>query len=551
MVQEKPLLIDLRDEGDIKLFGKPLRITSKKARTIVSMLALVPRHRRSRSWLWGKLWSERSEQQAAASLRQALHVLRDHLKPQPNFLVATNEYVALEPDFFDIVYPEPGETLLAGLDLRDPGFEDWLEEQRRHFEVNASAYATPSADQAQASEASHGIVGIGVLNCIAVCETSQGQVVADIVSDLITRELRNFGIAEIFDYRHRKDAVDQAGGAVSGAVDCFMQVSLQTIENSYLINCRFFDSLNNRQLWTGMCKVAAGPGYTDSMEFRQFVNEIVDAVLFIQDSPGFATHSEQRASSKLALAAINEILKGRHGNLKQAEHYLSRAYSMEKRSVYLGWQTHIVAYLLGERLADDPAEYRRQLAETIALAEEKGRFNPVTLALVAHAYSFVYRDYEKATQVFERMFQLHPMQAICFDLAAVTNVYVDNADLAYEQSSLALKLGKFSQYIYCIHTTHTMSCFMSGRVDEAVRYGYRAIEMKPTFTANLRYLIAALARSGDMTRALEVFEMLVEIEPDVILMPFENEKYPIAGITRDAVAMHLAEVARLYVAHHT
>ncbi len=551
MVREKPLLIDLRDEGDIKLFGKPLRITSKKARTIVSMLALVPRHRRSRSWIWGKLWSERGEQQAAASLRQALHVLRDHFKPQPNFLVATNEYVALEPDFFDVVYPEPGETLLAGLELRDPGFEDWIEEQRRHFEVNASAYAAASADQRQAPDARHGIIGIGVLNCIAVCETSQGQVVADIVSDLIARELRNFGIAEIFDYRHRRDGVDEAGVVATGAVDCFMQISLQTIENSYLINCRFFDSLDNRQLWTGMCKVDSGPGYTDSIEFRQFVNEIVDAILFIQDSPGFAAHSERRSSSKLALAAINEILKGRHGNLKQAEHFLSRAYSMEKRSVYLGWQTHIVAYLLGERLADDPEEYRRQLAETIALAEEKGRFNPVTLALVAHAYSFVYRNYEKATEVFERMFQLHPMQAICFDLAAVTNVYVDKPALAYDQSSLALKLGKFSQYIYCIYTTHTMSSFISGHSDEAVRYGYRAIEMKPTFTANLRYLIAALARSGDLARALEVFEMLVEIEPDVIMMPFKSEKYPLAGITRDTVADYLAEVARLYIARHS
>ena len=220
---------------------------------------------------------------------------------------------------------------------------------------------------------------------------------------------------------------------------------------------------------------------------------------------------------------------------------------MDKRSVYLGWQTHIVAYLLGERLAEDPEEYRRQLEETVALAEEKGRFNPVTLALVAHTYSFVYRDYEKSARIFERMFQLNPMQAICFDLAAVTNVYLDKADLAYEQSSAALKLGQFSQYIYCIYTTHTMSSFMSGRQEEAVRCGYRAIEMKPTFTANLRYLIAALVQMKDMDRALDVFEMLVEIEPDVIMMPFEKESYPIAGITRSAVTDCLAQVARLYL----
>jgi tetratricopeptide (TPR) repeat protein len=549
-VDEKPLLIDLRGAGDIYLRGEPLRITNKKARTIVSMLALVPRHRRSRSWIWGKLWSERGEQQAAASLRQALHILRDHFQLLPGVLLTTHEYVGLEPDLIEIIYPEPGETLLAGLDIPDRGFEDWLEDQRHSFDVNAVSLSEGQTRRKISNEDSRGTIGIGILNSIAVCETNQALVMGDIISDLLGREMHNFGIAEIFDYRHRTITDGQKITQPTGAVDCFMQVTLQNIGNSHIVNCRFSDSLDCKQLWAGFCKITANPDFIESIEFKRFVNEIVDAIMFIHDSPEFSAHSEMRTSSKLALAGINETLKGRHGNLKLAEQLLTRAYSMDQRSVYLGWQTHIVAYLLGERLADDSDEYRRHLAETIAIAEEKGRFNPVTLALIAHTYSFVFRDYEKATVIFDRMFQLNPMQAICYDLAAVTNVYVNNAELAYEQSSLALKLGQFSQYNYCTYTTHTMSCFMSGRSDEAIQYGYRGIEMKPTFTANLRYLIAALVRIDDMARALEVFEMLVKIEPDVILIPFENESYPIAGISRDSVTDCLALVARHHLSMH-
>jgi hypothetical protein len=143
------------------------------------------------------------------------------------------------------------------------------------------------------------------------------------------------------------------------------------------------------------------------------------------------------------------------------------------------------------------------------------------------------------------------MQAICFDLSAVTNVYVNNGERAYEQSSLALKLGRFSQYIYCIHTTHTMACFMSGRNEEAARYGFLATEMKPTFTANLRYLIAALVRLDDMDRALTVFESLLRLEPDVLFLPFENKNYPVVGVSRNSVTDCLSLVARQYNQRHT
>ena len=95
----------------------------------------------------------------------------------------------------------------------------------------------------------------------------------------------------------------------------------------------------------------------------------------------------------------------------------------------------------------------------------------VTLALIAHAHSFIFHDYGKALQIFERMFQLNPMQAICFDLAAVTNVYVNNKELAYEQSQLALKLGRFSPYRYCIYTTCSMAAAINHRYQEAAHYG--------------------------------------------------------------------------------
>ncbi len=525
-----PLKIDTRGAGEISVNGEPVDMRSKKARAILSMLALSHSHRLTRSQLKERLWSDRSEGQAAASLRQALSALRKVLAEIPDILITTQEHVALDIERTEVLRPGPNETLLAGLDINDEGFEEWLRGERAASEAaRPQMVASPiEAELPRLGERS--VIGIGVLSSLSEGESKRDNVVGDMVTDLIARELRNFGIAETYDYRHRILAGDSDDSYAAGGVDFFLQVSVQCVENIFFVSCRFFDSLDNRQLWNGFCRVRADAGYLESEEFRAFVNEIIDAALFIFGSPGFVTHSEQRECAKLALAAINETLKGRHGDLQRADIFLDRAYSANPSSVYLGWKTHIAAYLLGERIVGNPEALRKELAETMSVAEEQGRFNPVTLALIAHAHSFIFHDYARAQQIFERMFQLNPVQAICFDLAAVTNVYVNNKELAYEQSQLALRLGRFSPYRYCIYTTCSMASAINQKYQEAARYGELATQEKPTFTAALRYLTAAQSLAGDTEAAAASFEKLIEIEPDFNVDLLHDENYPVAPI---------------------
>ncbi len=526
----RPLRIDTRGAGVISVHGQVVDMRNKKARAILSMLALSHSNRLTRSQLKDRLWSDRSEGQAAASLRQALSALRKVLADVPDVLITTQEHVVLDIDKTEVLLPGPNETLLAGLDINDEEFEDWLRGERAAREAAQAAPAEELVEVSLPRLGERSVIGIGVLSSLSEGESKRDNIVGDMVTDLVARELRNFGIAETYDYRHRILTGDNGDSYAAGGVDFFLQVSVQCVEDLFFIGFRFFDSLDNRQLWIGFCRVRADAGYLESDEFRVFVNEIVDAALFIFSSPGFVTHSEQRECAKLALAAINETLKGRHGDLQQADIFLDRAYTTNPRSVYLGWKTHIVAYLLGERIVENPEEVRRQLAETVAVAEEQGRFNPVTLALIAHAHSFIFHDYGKALQIFDRMFQLNPIQAICFDLAAVTNVYVNNKELAYEQSQLALKLGRFSPYRYCIYTTCAMAAAINERYREAANYGELATQEKPTFTAALRYLTAAQSLAGDAEAARLSFEKLVEIEPDFNVGLLHDENYPVAPI---------------------
>lgn len=125
--------------------GADLRPRSRKARALFAYLALHPAKPISRERLAGLLWGDRGEEQARASLRQALVELkplangpvgavtveRDHLALDPAAVVtdiiemhaaaAAGDYEALLK-----LLPDPDERLFANFDDIDEGFDDWL-----------------------------------------------------------------------------------------------------------------------------------------------------------------------------------------------------------------------------------------------------------------------------------------------------------------------------------------------------------------------------------------------------------------------------------------
>jgi DNA-binding SARP family transcriptional activator len=112
-----------------------------KAKALLACLALPAGKPWSRRTLMGLLWSSRGEEQARASLRQALAELRRAFG-EPSPLVADNDMVALDPaivsadavEFERLVeagsLPEAcaiyGGELIDGLAINDPAFAKWL-----------------------------------------------------------------------------------------------------------------------------------------------------------------------------------------------------------------------------------------------------------------------------------------------------------------------------------------------------------------------------------------------------------------------------------------
>ena len=139
--------------------GAPIDIANRKSRALFAYLALPPGRRHTREALASLLWSDRGEKQAQASLRQALVELsrasetggstplikdRDTLSLDPELVqvdAAVFEELAGKTEIRDLERAAAayGGDLLAGLDVRDPAFEEWLLFERQRFRGLATA----------------------------------------------------------------------------------------------------------------------------------------------------------------------------------------------------------------------------------------------------------------------------------------------------------------------------------------------------------------------------------------------------------------------------
>jgi TolB-like protein len=160
--------------------GFPIEITSRRARGVIAYLALVPEHGATSGRLAGLFWSDRSEVQARASLRQCLLELRTQLKaPGPDLFDIGRDYVALKGDAWSsdvgdiqaILGADDADGVASVLTsigaarlLEDPEigglFGEWLEGARVRFDQSIAQAVLPRLQRLSGSEDWRGVLAI-------------------------------------------------------------------------------------------------------------------------------------------------------------------------------------------------------------------------------------------------------------------------------------------------------------------------------------------------------------------------------------------------------
>ena len=142
----------LRDAAD-----REITVRSRKSRALLAILALSTNRTTTRERIATLLWGDHGEEQARASLRQSLAVLRKELGPVEEALVQVRDEMlslpsqGIEIDALEVLACANVEDiailrcaaehcrgeLLADVSLHDEAFEDWLETERSRLRAAA------------------------------------------------------------------------------------------------------------------------------------------------------------------------------------------------------------------------------------------------------------------------------------------------------------------------------------------------------------------------------------------------------------------------------
>jgi predicted Zn-dependent protease len=136
-------------------------------------------------------------------------------------------------------------------------------------------------------------------------------------------------------------------------------------------------------------------------------------------------------------------------------------------------------------------------------AVEMDRNNPLSLALVAHVYSFVLRDAETARELVAPVMHLSRQNVMLADTLAMMNFYDGNYSAARKYAETACSLGMSNPYRYSFTTSLAMSRMMLGDFSGAARSAKSALAQHPLrngyrFEPTLRTLATAYSRTGQM-----------------------------------------------------
>jgi TolB-like protein/DNA-binding SARP family transcriptional activator len=170
--------------------GKVFSLPTRKTETLLAYLALVPGPH-SRDHLTNLLWSDRGEQQARNSLRQALNALKkllDGIEPNPLQIEHTNVNLASQSIEIDAVKLEeltrdqtPQAANLAitlyrgefmeGVVVRDSNGEEWLAFERERYRKHATdalekvlEFQIETGEQDKAAKSGERLVSLDPLN---------------------------------------------------------------------------------------------------------------------------------------------------------------------------------------------------------------------------------------------------------------------------------------------------------------------------------------------------------------------------------------------------
>lgn len=401
--------------------GAEIPLKSQKARALLAYLALPPGKSRSREEIMALLWSDRGEAQARASLRQVLTGLRKDLGEETMAaLNITDDAVSLDPDHVTVADNKTGEELLAGFHLHDPGFEEWLRDERLRLEDTAAPDDRPDGPALPDKPS------IAVLPFVNMSGDPEQEYFSDGITEDIITELTRFHslfvIARNSSFAFKGQSVNVGKIGQELGVAYVVEGSVRKAGNRVRITAQLVEAESGNHLWAER--------YDRELEDifavqDEVVREIAAAVPGRLDA--IAAQRARRRPVK-NLTAYDYVLRGEwHFNQEYAARdavpLFEKAIEIDPQCAraYI-WLADFHAYSLyrdGASL-DEAAQMARSFAERALQIDPT---DPAVQATAAEAYYMV-GELDLARRHIEIAIKLNPNNFVVMQFAAYVLAYL-------------------------------------------------------------------------------------------------------------------------------
>lgn len=406
---------------------------------MLAYLARQPGMRAERAALADLLWSERSEDQARASLRQELSVVR---KVLGNILQADRQAVWLV-DGTVTVRRESGE-FLQGFDLGSEGFEDWLRQERMHVQTSAAA-----GSQLKATDrAALAVLPFEELGAADTDMFAEG--VVEEITGALSRS-RDFDvIARQSAYALRGQAMSVPEASRLLGADYLLEGSVRRAGDRVRIAAQLLRGTDGHMLWTER--------FDDRLDDLFDLQDRIAAQVAGQVSPSLRAAEIVRASQRapgdrtayeLMLTAYPLFWSMRQDENAQAGALLNSALGRDPEYLpAMALRAWVHAHQNTYMWASDPVAERARALDLATRAAEKVTDHVPTLVAIAATYSQASSDKELAQTYLDRVLAIDPNNAWAWIRLGWIRQYTGDVTGALEAFNRAERLSPLDPFAH-------------------------------------------------------------------------------------------------------
>ncbi|MEM6618934.1 MAG: hypothetical protein AAF631_06485, partial [Pseudomonadota bacterium] len=490
--------------------GRRMRPSGKKDCALLALLALAPGHRMSRRAVQGRLWSDRGEPQAAASLRQVILQLRRHFGDAPQVIAADRSDIWIVPGAVTFDHKAPGAGLAAGarlldgVDLADRSFQAWLIEQRAAW---APAAVLTPADVARrlvfsvAEGADTGpraaVVGHGLADAMIEAAALTGQ------RGLIDARLAQPGAVAPTDLRvHTRVIAGDSEGIVTVAViDAFGTVVWQLRR---LIDPRQPGGIRATEL-------EVAQQFQDYL-MREEVRRLREGAV------------RGRAEAYTSTALLGIAVPGRVA-LGDIEAAARQAVSLNPTGLNHALLGMARVFVHGERMGPRRQD-RQELLPPFheALARDPG--NGVVNALAGHAHAYLLGDIGRGLDLTRAAVQLSPGSGLAWSYRALSLSYGRHMGPAMGALRRLTAISANSALQPMADSVGSYVHLLAGQPEVSQRLAARSMEQLPDFRPTAVDLMVSAAQMDAIDAGSRALELLRRRDSDLSIDLLRSPDYP-------------------------